>query len=98
MKIVAPLVITLGLSFLLYRDSKWNPIDVWPKSDYDAQKHLATAASSRAKMSGYTEEALKMYRARDESVPGWAKESIGQFQFGRGGQGKSPGDPLDVSN
>ena len=37
MHIVAPLVITLGLSFVLYREKgKWNPIALWPKEEYDA--------------------------------------------------------------
>ena len=91
MKIVAPLILTLGLSFLLYSTT-----DVWPKSDYDGR--IGAAVSQTRQRGGgvsapqYTEEALDMYRSRQAAFGG-----AQQFQYGKGGAGQSGGNPIDLS-
>ena len=71
MHIVAPLVITLGLSFVLYREKgKWNPIDLWPKEEYDAfDKEVLGLPQEHAQrvsvpMAQYSESVLDMPGAR----------------------------------
>ena len=91
MKIVAPLILTLGLSFLLYSTT-----DVWPKSDYDG-KTGPTVSQTRQRGGGvsapqYTEQALDMYRSREAFG-----SPVQQFQYGKGGQGISAKNPIDVS-
>ena len=92
MKIVAPLILTLGLSFLLYSTT-----DVWPKSDYDG-KTGPTASQTRQRGGGASyggmglEEGLDQYRSRkDFGSP------VQPFQYGKGGQGSSAKNPLDIS-
>ena len=66
MHIVAPLVITLGLSFVLYREKgKWNPIDLWPKQEYDHMSSIVDIRAEHAQRTGvpmteYTESAYTM--------------------------------------
>ena len=91
MKIVAPLILTLGLSFLLYSTK-----EVWPKSDYDG-KTGAAVSQTRQRGGGisapqYTEEALDMYRSRQAALGG-----AQPFQYGRSGQGQSASNPVDLS-
>ena len=94
MKIVAPLILTLGLSFLLYSTT-----DVWPKSDYDGKTGAAVSQTRQRgargpeySMPGYTEEALDLDRSRQAAFGG------GQpFQYGKGGAGRSSDLPIDLS-
>ena len=91
MKIVAPLILTLGLSFLLYSTT-----DVWPKSDYDGK--LSAAVSQTRQRGGgvsapqYTEQALDLYRSREAFG-----SPVQPFQYGKGGQGESVKNPMDLS-
>ena len=90
MKIVAPLILTLGLSFLLYSTK-----EVWPKSDYDGKVGAAVSLTRQRgvrgpeySMPGYTEEALDLDRSR--------QAGFGEpFEYGRVGHSKDL--PIDLS-
>ena len=94
MKIVAPLILTLGLSFLLYSTK-----EVWPKSDYDGKVGAAVSQTRQRgargpeySMPGYTEEALDMDRSR-----GLEEFKGPSFRYGKGGAGRDAGNPVDLS-
>ena len=93
MKIVAPLILTLGLSFLLYSTK-----EVWPKSDYDGRVGAAVSQTRQRgargpeySMPGYTEEALDMDRSRQAAF------GTQPFQYGKGGAGLTGKNPIDLS-
>ena len=95
MKIVAPLILTLGLSFLLYGTK-----EVWAKADYDAKLGAVAVSQTRqrgAQRGGASwggrglEEGLDQYRSR---LAGFQTE----FQYGAQGQGKSKANPIDLSS
>ena len=98
MKIVAPLILTLGLSFLLYSTK-----EVWPKSDYDGRVGAAVSQTRQRgargvrgpeySMPGYTEEALDLDRSRQAGFGG-----AQPFQYGRSGAGRDSGNPIDLSS
>ena len=93
MKIVAPLILTLGLSFLLYSTK-----EVWPKSDYDGRVGAAVSQTRQRgargvrgpeySMPGYTEEALDLDRSRQAGFGP-------PFEYGRKGHSKDL--PIDLS-
>ena len=91
MKIVAPLILTLGLSFLLYSTK-----EVWPKSDYDGKVGAAVSQTRQRGGASYgglgLEEGLDQYRSREAFG-----SPVGPFQYGKGGQGSSAKNPLDIS-
>ena len=63
MYLLAPALITFGLSFILYREEgKWNPVDLWPKNLYDAYAEIKLR---RAAGGIGTEESLARYGVRD---------------------------------
>ena len=110
MKIVAPLVLTLGLSFVLYRETgKWNPIEVWPKADYDSFIAHGKSVGQRPFRGGYTARDISKHSRM--SQPDWVNEgkyagdkadsSVIQsrpFQYGWDQAGKSAQNPIDTSN
>ena len=64
MYLVAPLVITLGLSFVLYREQgKWKPIDLWPIDHY---KQIDEITLLLSKGGQGTESSLDMLAAKQE--------------------------------
>ena len=90
MKIVAPLILTLGLSFLLYSTT-----DVWPKSDYDGKTGPTVSQTRQRGGASYgglgLEEGLDQYRSRkDFGSP------VQAFQYGKGGQGESAKNPIEL--
>ena len=94
MKIVAPLILTLGLSFLLYSTK-----EVWPKSDYDGKLGAAVSLTRQrgAQRGGASwggrglEEGIDQYRSREAGFPT-------QFQYGDKGQGRSLQNPIVIQD
>ena len=95
MKIVAPLILTLGLSFLLYSTK-----EVWPKSDYDGKLGAAAVSQTRqrgAQRGGASwggrglEEGMDQYRSREAGFQT-------QFQYGDKGQGRSLQNPIVIQD
>ena len=77
MYLVAPLVITLGLSFVLYRESgKWKPVDLWPMDQYKQIDEIALLISKGGQGS---EAALQQMRAR-AGVSDYTETAYAQFQ------------------
>ena len=76
MYLVAPLVITLGLSFVLYREKgKWNPVDLWPLDDYKMLDEIKLRLSNPQGK----EASLQEGRARG-GVSGWKESAYTLFQ------------------
>ena len=114
MKIVAPLVLTLGLSFILYRETgKWNPVEVWPKLNYDILHDPKTRAEVKmrrdAPMSGYHEGAYKdmrhnqqadldqAFRRGAQNTADWTESSYSQFKEEYPGVGGTKTAPAPAS-
>jgi len=110
MKIVAPLVLTLGLSFILYREvGKWNPFEIWPKAEYDAFINRGAGGYVQRQAGQFSGDDLW---TRRHNQPEWAKgtaytgeskadastvQSQG-FQYPGGGVGQSAQNPIKLSN
>ena len=96
MKILAPLVLTIGLSFALY-----NTKEVWPKQDYEARSQAmargAPGTTFVPPMGG--DPAREMLDRRFGNVPQFAKDAgghSGQFQYPAGDQGKTLDNPINI--
>ena len=83
MKLLAPAVLTFGLSYILYRkEGTWDPVDLWPKKMYDVWAEMKMRLDPNVQ---YTEEALDMLRSRGiPLVP----------TFEEGGAGQSKENPI----
>ena len=107
MYLVAPLVITLGLSFVLYREKgKWKPTDLWPMDDYKMMDeiNLRLRKSGRGseeslallKVRGWTEESMALYNVRgytDDAVKAYREQraAAASGKTGAPGGGHGPG-------
>ena len=87
MKLVAPIVTTILLSWILYRKTgTWKPVEVWAKAEYDAQ----TGADKRP-MRGQT------YAEAHPDVT-FAKDVYegGQVKYKQGGRGATFENPITM--
>ena len=92
MKLLAPAVLTFGLSYILYRkEGTWDPVDLWPKKMYDVWAEMKMRLDPNVQ---YTEEALDMLRQR-----GWADKhrGFGAPTFEESGAGQTQENPITFS-
>ena len=98
MKIVAPLVLTVVLSFALY-----GTVEVFPKQEYDAKEQAGggpRAHTTFVPPQKGGDPAREMLDRLQGNVPQFAKDAgghSGQFQYPAGGAGKEYSNPLDLT-
>ena len=80
MKLVAPIVTTILLSWILYRKTgTWSPVEVWSKAEYDAEV-----------------KGMEPVKQGPQAYPGEDVYAGGQVRFPKSGVGSTFENPITM--